>query len=82
MEFLQSGRFEGASLDSTNSEKLIKLMDWFVIRMEDGTDEDAAKLLSDEPRPRVSVSKQEDEPVAPQKEKKAKENGNSKDDSE
>ncbi len=51
MEFLDAGRFQGASLDSSNSEKLIKLMDWFVIRIEDGTDEDAAKLPSDEPRP-------------------------------
>ncbi|OXA58328.1 Serrate RNA effector molecule [Folsomia candida] len=83
MEFLESGRFEGASLDSTNSEKLIKLMDWFVIRMEDGTDEDAAKLLSDEPRPRrISTVKQEEEAVIPPVEKKAKENGNNKDDSD
>jgi hypothetical protein len=82
-EFMEKGRFEGASLDSANSEKLIKLMDWFVVRLEDGTDEEAAQLLSDEARPprRVSV-KQEQVPEVIRTEK-AKENGKSnKDDSE
>jgi len=50
MEFMTSGKFDGISLDSdTNSEKIIKLMDWFVIRLEGGDDAEAAKLLSDEP---------------------------------
>jgi len=66
VEFLEKGRFDGVSLDSANSEKLIKLMDWFVVRLEDGTDDDAAKLLSDDPATvrRISV-KEEDKPVVP-----------------
>lgn len=79
MEFLESGRFEGVSLDSTSSEKLMKLMDWFVIRLEGGTDEDAAKLLSDDPKVRRGIVKQDDSTVA----KIKKENGNgNKQDSE
>lgn len=78
---MEKGRFEGVSLDSMNSEKLIKLMDWFVIRMEDGTDEEAAQLLTDEVRPRrVSTVKVEPENDNAKPEK-TKENGN-KDDSE
>jgi hypothetical protein len=73
---MEKGRFDGLSLDSTHSEKLIKLMDWFVVRLEDGTDEDAAKLLSDEPpKPKVVVKSPEkaDNGVVPKKE--GKENG-------
>jgi len=54
MEFLDKKRFEGITLDAPNAEKLTKLMDWYVIRLEDGTDELAAKLLNDETRSVVS----------------------------
>jgi hypothetical protein len=55
VEFMETGRFQGVTLDATQSEKIIKLMDWYVIRLEGGSNEDAAKLLSEEaimkPRP-------------------------------
>lgn len=44
-------------MDSGNSEKLIKMMDWYVVRLEGGSEDDAARLLSDEPlmlRPRIA----------------------------
>lgn len=49
VDFMKNGKFDNVSLDSVNSEKLIKLMDWYVVRLEGGSEEDAAKLLSDEP---------------------------------
>lgn len=73
VDFLKSGKFDNVSLDSVNSEKLIKLMDWYVVRLEGGTEEDAAKLLSDEPllRPRIAPKQTEDD-GAKEKEKVAK----------
>lgn len=79
VDFLTSGKFDNVSLDSVNSEKLIKLMDWYVVRLEGGTEEDASKLLSDEPllRPRIApkqteeVEKEKEKPVV----KKADANG-------
>jgi hypothetical protein len=51
MEFLNQKRFDDITLDAPNADKIAKLMDWYVIRLEGGTDEDAQKLLADEPKP-------------------------------
>lgn len=56
IEFMDKKRFEGITLDAPHAEKLTKLMDWYVIRLEDGSDELAAKLLNDEPRAPASKS--------------------------
>jgi len=56
VEFLNQSRFDEVTLDSPNSDKIAKLMDWYVIRLEGGSDEDAQKLLADEPKPARSNS--------------------------
>jgi len=72
---MEKGRFDGVTLDSVHSEKLIKLMDWFVVRLEDGTDEDAAKLLSDESsQSKVTAATEKVDNGQPPK-KEGKENG-------
>jgi len=75
VDFLSAGKFDNVSLDSVNSEKLIKLMDWYVVRLEGGNEEDASKLLSDEPlRPRIAPKVVVEEEVKP-KEKVVKDAG-------
>jgi hypothetical protein len=86
MEFLDKKRFDDLTLDSPHADKLIKLMDWYVIRLEDGTDEDAIKLLCEEPvKPKPPPAPKVDEPkqvekTADGKVSKAVKNGEKNDD--
>ncbi len=44
VEFLESGRFDKLTIDADQSDKLVKLLDAFVIKLEGGTDLDLEVL--------------------------------------
>lgn len=48
VEFLKDGRFDNVALDVAHADKLVKLMDWYVVRLEGGSNDDAARLLTEE----------------------------------
>ena len=89
VEFLRDGRFDNVSLDVAHADKLVKLMDWYVVRLEGGTNEDAAKLLTEEhimktkvkpPKPEEPEPKNDAEKPAVEEEaeKPPEENGDKK----
>lgn len=46
MELMEQGRFSSVSIDADQSEKLVKLLDTVVIKLEGGTDLDLQVLES------------------------------------
>lgn len=54
LELLESGELDKVSVDVDKSDKLIKLLDTVVIKLEGGTEEDLKEL--DEPPPQEVVT--------------------------